>query len=266
MSSETKPRVVAPSLSSTVRSVHFLWYVGHVMALIGGLNYSLFSLKVFRSARFPYIWYRESYVATVLTFAIIIQQTHFKGAAGGGGKRPLDLKVLVKDDNLHYMLLAGLWLVTKPFFLSLPPFMIFSLFHVIGFTRSNMLPALGYGVTSPLYRSLDNFYKSYNGPSLMVAAGVEVINFFSFLFKALTMRRDAIVPFVFYALFIKVRYEQSNFTRNVFHAYEIKIDSLVANPRVPLPIKRGWVGFKQIVRQYIGQVNLVGVRGVKKTQ
>lgn len=264
MSSESKPRVASPSLSSTVRSVHFLWYVGHVLALIGGFNYSLFSLRIFRSSRFPFIWYRESYVATLLTFAIIIQQTHFKSA--GAGRKPVDVKSLIKDDNVHYMLLALLWLFTKPFFLSLPPFMIFSLFHVIGFTRSNMLPALGYSVSSPLYRGLDNFYRSYNGPSLMVAAGVEVINFFSFLFKALTMRRDALIPFVFYALFIKVRYEQSNFTRNVFHAYEIKIDSLVANPRVPLPIKRGWVGFKQVVRKYIGQVSLVGVRGVKKTQ
>lgn len=218
--------------------------MGHVLALAGAIFYSLFSLKVFRSPSFPRFWYREAYVAIIVTFAIILQKTY--------RAKPASAPELLRDDNVHYLMVAVLWLFSKPFFGTLPPFIIFSLFHVLTYVRSFLLPALGHGAQSPLSANIGSFVNTYNDRFMMLAAHCEFLLFLKIFLNFLTFRKGTLIPFLVYFVFIKLRFDSSIFTRSAVKTYEVRVDGIVSNPSCPVAVKNAWLSFKHTLSSYLG--------------
>lgn len=234
----------APGIRSLYRSAQFVWFCGHVLSLTGGISYTLFSLRVFKAPSFPLFWYREAYVAAIFTFGIILNQTY--------RAKPVTIAALLRDDNVHYMMLAFLWLVSKPFFGTLPPFMIFSLFHVLTYMRSFLLPALGYPASSSISAQLHTFVTTYNARMMSLAATTEALLLVRLALMAVTFRKGNIAPFLIYFLFMKLRYDCSIYTRTAVRTWEVRIDNIVGHPQVPGFFKNGWLQFKEIIRVYVG--------------
>uniref|UniRef100_A0A060TG91 ARAD1D21450p n=1 Tax=Blastobotrys adeninivorans TaxID=409370 RepID=A0A060TG91_BLAAD len=231
-------------LQALVKTVQFAWFVGHVLALVGSFFYLLFSLRIFKSPSFPKFWYREAYVAIIFTFSIILNQTY--------RSKPLTVQALLRDDNCHYIFLAFLWLFSRPSFFTLPPFLVFSLFHVLTYLRSYLLPALGHGSSSPLSAQIGHFVTGYNDRFMMLAASIECLQFVRLLFRVFTFRKGTLVQFIIYVGFMKLRYDNSMFTRTIVKQYEVRIDSLLANPAVPPVVRNGWISFKNSLAQVFG--------------
>lgn len=234
----------APGIQSLVKSVQFAWFVGHVLALVGAVFYTLFSFKIFRAPSFPKFWYKEAYVAIIFTFSIILNKTYRNKA--------INAPDVLRDDNVHYLLAALLWLFSKPYFGTLPPFIVFSLFHVLTYMRSFLLPALGHGAQSPISVNIGSFVSNYNDRFMMLAANAEFFLFLRLFVFFITLRKGSLIPFIVYFVFIKLRYDSSMFTRSVLKTYEVRIDGLVGHPSCPHAIKNAWTSFKGLLSTYLG--------------
>lgn len=161
---------------------------------------------------------------------------------------------VIKDDNAQYLVLAIAWFFSSPSFWTLPQFMIFSLFHILAYMRSSILPAMGYSPKSWLSTRIKTFFNSSNESFMRVAASTE----FAYLFILVTdmfrhrLRKYSVLKCAFYVLFIKVRYEQSLYTRTIVRNLEIQIDGLCNHPMCPIMVRNVWLVFKDKVRVYLG--------------
>lgn len=249
MSDTTKapPPPKPAGLASLTKNVQFPWFVGHVVVLFGGFFYTLGAIRIFKSPGFPLFWYRLAYVAAMATFGLTLKESYMK--------KPPAAAQLAQDDNVHYLLVALLWLVSKPSVLTLVPFMIFSLFHVVTFTRTNVLPAMGKSSDAGLGGQLKTFATTYNERLLAMASHVELILLFTMLPSALTFKKAALFPFIFYLIFTKIRHDQSFHMRQSVKHWEARVDQLMSNPNVPPPVKQGWIQFKQYLAKGLSVVS-----------
>lgn len=244
----TKSAAAKPAgMAALVKNAQFPWFVGHIFVLLGGFFYMLGVVRIFKSPGFPLFWYRLAYVAAMATFAITLKESYLK--------KPPSAAQLTQDDNVHYLLVALLWLVSKPSMLTLIPFMIFSLFHVVTFTRSSVLPAVGKSSDTGLGGQLKQFATTYNEQLLAVASQVELLLLFFMIPSALTFKKVSLIPFLFYLVFIKVRFDQSFHMRQAVKTWEVRADNLMSNPNVPPAVKQGWISFKQALAKGLSTVS-----------
>lgn len=214
--------------------------------LLGVALYVLATLPFLRVGKFSAFWYREIFVAVIATFGIIIHQT-YKGKA-------INPQQLLRDDNVTYLLVAFLWLVSKPTYGTFLPFAIFSLFHVLTYIRGFILPALGYPSDRGLAIQIDGFVKQYNDKFMFTAANLEFMMFLGLIFKALTFQRGSWIKTAVFFVFLRLRYTQSLFTRSVIGSWEVRVDGLLSHPSIPPVVKQTWVTVKHNLRRTLGGV------------
>ncbi|ODQ67115.1 hypothetical protein NADFUDRAFT_45325 [Nadsonia fulvescens var. elongata DSM 6958] len=247
-----KPLPVKPSfthlkekLGPLVKTIQFSWFTGHVFVILSAVLYSLSTFRLFfTSEKFAGIIYRFAYLAIIFTFGIIIKQTY-------QNKKITPLAIL-HDDNIHYLLIAFLWLFSARSFSTLLPFIIFSTFHALTYVRSHILPALGYPATSPLSTKINLFIKAQNDRAMQFAASSELATLASLFVSVISFNKAAWVKFAIYLIFVRVRFEHSAFTKAALKTWEVKIDQLVAHPKAPVFLKSAWTNYKNFVRVYIG--------------
>lgn len=203
-------------LAVTVQTLQFAWFVGHVFTLIGVFFFTLSYVGLV--ARTKYFWYNLAVFGIVESFGILIFQLIRKSGVS---------KNLLKDDNVHYLLLGFLFLVIRPYIL-LPilPFQLFSLFHVLSYTKSYLLPVFGHNETSSLSKSISSFINSNNQKSIQLATLLEFGSLVYLFVRVLLFRKRSLVPFAIYTVFIKLRSEKSALIRNYFHVVGAKIDGV----------------------------------------
>lgn len=222
-----------------IQDAKFYWFLGHLLALLGSVNYLLHAAGLMFSPSFSIFWYREAYLAITLTFLYIINEVYFKG-----GQRPKAADLL-KDTNLQYFFIALLWLFTPPYAGTLPPFIIFSVVHVLSYTYSYLLPILGYPQTSSLSVKISSFVTNHQMQLMFAAANVEFLLLLRLAAQLFTLSRTALIQFAAYLLFFKLRYQTSAYTHQVIQLWEIRIDNLVSNPNLPPVVKSIWINIKQ---------------------
>lgn len=209
------------------------------MALVGSVNYLLHGFGLMFSPAVGVFWYREAYLAITLTFLFIINETYFKGG------QQLNAANLLKDTNLQYFFIAVVWLFTPPYSGTLPPFVIFSLVHVLSYTYSYLLPVLGYPHTSAISTKISTFITNHQMQLMFAAANVEFLLLLRLTLHAFSFNRMALVQFGAYLVFFKLRYQTSAYTHQVIQIWEIRIDNLVSNPSLPPVVKTIWIKTKQ---------------------
>ncbi|AOW04533.1 hypothetical protein B0I75DRAFT_141083 [Yarrowia lipolytica] len=232
------------ALEPLFKTPQFIWFVGHLLVLVGCFFYVLATLPFFRVGKFSIFWYREIFLSVIATFGIIIFET-YKG-------KPLNPQALARDDNVTYLLVAFLWLVSKPTYGTFLPFAIFSLFHVLTYVRGFILPALGYPGNAGLSLQIDNFVKTYNDKFMFTAANLEFMMFLGLIIKAITFQRGSWIKLIIFFVFLRLRYAQSLFTRSVVGSWEVRVDGLLSHPAVPPQVKQTWVTVKHQLRKTLG--------------
>lgn len=243
---ETKvPAASQLQLINTIKSLQFAWFVGHILTLVGIFFYTLTYVKV--GAKFYRFWYQLALFGVVESFGILLYQSFVKQQ----GK----VAALIKDDNTHYFLLGAVLLLLRPYvLLTLSSFALFSLFHVLAYVKGHLLPALGQQDT-PVSSQIGSFVASNNTKSIQLASLLEIYTFGWLALRVVTFRQRSLVPFVVYAIFLKLRFEKSVFTRNYLKSVELRVEDLVNLLNVPA-VKQGWFYVKDLFKR-IGAIHVI---------
>jgi len=207
---------------------HYLWASGHFLLLFSSLRY-VFVALTFKT---PSVWwYKASLTGALLSYAIVCQKSL-------GPLRPdmAFVRRALLDENVQYFLLAFYWWSSKPILFALFPYMIFSLFHVLTFTRTGLMsqflppgpPATAGGPPTPhpIAKKLQVWTKANFDPAMKVVAYTELLIFVRVLLGALTWQSSILAPLVF-VHFLRQRYYQSGFTREAVHTADGKLSAFV---------------------------------------
>lgn len=180
--------------------------------------------------------------------------------------------------------MALVWLFAKQIPLALLPFMVYSIFHVATYTRTNILPTLsppqqaaasaspgGRPTTkpSPMADTIGRFVKEYYDASMMLVASLEILLWFRVLGSAILFQKGSWILLVTYTVFVRARYSQSSFVQGAVSQLTARGDAIVANQSTPPVAKQGWETVKGVGRQVhdVTDINrYVGGQPMKKAQ
>lgn len=169
--------------------------------------------------------------------------------------------------------MALVWLFSRQIPLALLPFMVYSIFHVATYTRTNILPTLypspSGSKPSPTADTIGKFVKEYYDSSMMLVASLEIFLWFRILFSALLFTKGSWILMLVYTVFLRSRYSQSSFVQGAVGQMSQRGDALVANGSTPPVVREGWEGVKRVGRQVVDATDVnryVGGQPMKKAQ
>lgn len=161
--------------------------------------------------------------------------------------------------------MALVWLFSRQIPLALLPFMVYSIFHVATYTRTNLIPTIqpptvASGSTtspggkpimksSPLADSIGRFVKEYYDASMTLVASLEIFLWFRILGSAIIFTKGSWILLVIYTIFFRARYSQSTFVQGAIGHGSQRIDALLANQSTPPQARQGWNTVKGLARQ-----------------
>lgn len=242
MSSQSTPvkpaakPAIKPDLLATVQTLQFAWFVGHATTLLSLVFFFLSYVRVFPLSYM--LWYKTALAGVVESFGVLLYQSVSKSG--------FSVTQLLRDDNVQYLALALVLFVYSPYVaLSLATFFVFSVFHVLSYVKHNLFPALDIKDTHPASVRIGEFIAANNTNSIALASLLEVYTALWMFLRVVTFRLVSLIPFLAYAVFLKLRFEKSQFTRNAFKSVEVRVDDLVNTIGQPV-LKDAWVTVKAV--------------------
>jgi len=235
---------------------HYAWAGGHFLLLAASLRY-LFAWITFKSVAYVF-WYKLAFAGALASYAIVVYKS-----LGSPQPNMAYVRKAGADENFQYFVLALYWFCTKPIALVLVPYATFSLFHVLTFVRTNILPKWlpasaptpgqsERNAQSPVAKSLHAWVKANYDPAMRCVAWTEllilarvvvgsVIGLLPYIGR-LPLRNSLLTPLIF-AHFLRLRYFHSSFTRQVIHASDVSISKYInapdTNPAVKKAVETG---------------------------
>ena len=163
------------------------------------------------------------------------------------------------DENVQYLVIAMYWCYVKPIAITLVPFVTFSLFHLLTFTRTTILPAgcmVPSGLREPgiaaggsASKMIQSWVKDNYDRAMRFVAYTELAIFARVLVGALLLRNSLIAPLLF-AHFLRLRFYMSSFTRAAFQHVRGELDSLTQKPSCPPAVRQGYLMLTDLVSRY----------------
>ncbi|KAI0100633.1 hypothetical protein GGR51DRAFT_347378 [Nemania sp. FL0031] len=251
------------------QTLQFAWFSGHLVLILCIVRYTL-SYITFNSysgwARFTY---RLSFLSAALTYGIVVYKT-WRARQKVGAKYPGGVVGTLSDENVQYLALALVWLLSPQYPLALLPYGIYSVFHVATYTRSNVIPTIqpnkapaGTAAAAgakpqgnPLADAIGSFVKSYYDSSMSVVSTLEILLWVRILFSALLFQSRSWVLLGLYTAFLRARFSQSSHVQGSFNALELRIDSLVGAQGTPPAARSAWEAIKGATRQFYAVTDL----------
>lgn len=234
-----------PQIATVVKTLQFAWFVGHVVTLISFIFYALTYIRI--GSRAYKFWYQLGFFGVVESYGILLYQLFRKNG-------PV-LNVFLRDDNAHYFWLGANLLLLRPYVvLTTIPFALFSVFHVLAYSKANLFPVFGLD-KHPVATKVGNFISTYNIKSIQVASATEIATLVWLFIRVITIRKRSLVPLIIYVIFVKVRFEKSVFIREYFKKIELKIEDSVNKSNNPT-VKQAWIQVKGVNKK-IGSFYLV---------
>lgn len=160
--------------------------------------------------------------------------------------------------------MALVWLFGRQIPLALLPFMVYSVFHVATYTRTNILPTIsppqqsaasaspgGRPTTkaSPMADTIGKFVKEYYDASMTLVASLEIFLWFRILGSAFLFQKGSWILIAVYTVFLRARYSQSSFVQGAVGQMTSRVDALVANQSTPPAGRQAWETVKGLARQ-----------------
>lgn len=166
--------------------------------------------------------------------------------------------------------MALVWLFFQEVPIALLPFAIYSVFHVAGYIRSNLIPTFqppksSTGAspggrpaksTSPLAEQIGVFIKRNYDSSMMLVASLELFLWFRILFSAILFTKGSWILLAIYTVFIRARYSQCSFVQNAVSQGSARIDALISAQGTPPAVRQIWGTIKQFARQGTEATNI----------
>ncbi|QLL32849.1 hypothetical protein HG536_0D03710 [Torulaspora globosa] len=224
------------------RTLQFAWFAGHVTTLVA-------SIFCFISANQAV--YRIAWLGVIESFGIITYQHYASKSKATSEQKGLTPQALLQNGDVLYFLLALMWFITPKFTLALVPYAFFSLFHVLIYCKSILLPEV-FGLTaenSKVVSLIANFVRNFNERCMYWVGSME-LNLFLFLaLRALLWYPRSWIILVAYTLFIKIRFENSKYMQATFAQWRVRFDGAVSHPSIPPVLKRGYGKVKSLLIQ-----------------
>ncbi|KAJ3376407.1 hypothetical protein HDU92_000380 [Lobulomyces angularis] len=251
--SETQPKppssstnsIVQPlgaRLSTLVLKMQFLWFFGHFATVTLGSIYILF----FRFSSGGDSFYVRAYYGTLLSYAIILYKAH-----GTPQLSRAYLQRIMMDENTQYLLLAVVWFTSPPVFVSLIPYVTFSIFHVITFTRTEIIPTIQPPPFKPTAKKvisvLTKFTNDFQTKALNLVAYLEVWFIMPYLILTIFIGRTSILTPLLYGHFLRFRHFYSPLTKKSFRDLRIKLDGVFQNEKIPPFVKNVYTRLQGLI-------------------
>lgn len=263
----------SPAILPLAKSLQFYWYSGHVLSVVCFV--CSFLLGFFSPSK-SLTFYRYSLFFEFISYGIVVKQSHFN-------KRKSVRNQLLKDENVQYLLFATVLIMSSyvigPLSGSLYSYVIFSFFHSIAYFQTHILEALPISLNAQaaINSRITFLTENYNQQALFFASAAEVMilsNFFwvipGVLFLIFRNPLKTVVKLLTFAasiVFVKLRYNDSQYTKAVVQQFDMRITTLLSHPAVPQPVARFYNNtFKDFVVKYIGPVRVSISKDVKKSQ
>lgn len=270
---QVKPKTVSLTILPLTRTLQFYWFLGHVLSVFCFLLSLLFGVF---SSRKSLTYYRLTLFFELVSYSIVAKQVHFKTRTFNRGH-------VLKDENVQYLIFAVVLLMSSfivgPLSGSLYSYAIFSFFHSLTYFQSNLLEALplSLGSQSAISTRISFITTNYNQQALFFASAGEVMILSSFLwsvpglifqiFSHPLVVAVKLLTFVATVVFVKLRYNDSQFTKAVVQQFDQRIGAFLTHPAVPSNISRLYnVTFKDFVNRYISPIKAPTLTSEKKTQ
>ncbi|EMF15187.1 uncharacterized protein SEPMUDRAFT_147128 [Sphaerulina musiva SO2202] len=250
-------------LLNLAQTLQFAWFVGHVTLLLTTIRYSLSYIFFNYYSKWAQFSYRTAFIAAAATYGIVV----FKGykARVKSGKQPSSPLALAGDENVQYLAMSLLWLFSKQYPLALLPYAIYSIFHVLTYTRGILLPTLQpqppaaagqKPATSGLADSIGAFVKNYYDASMSIVAGLELALWFRILGSAIIFVKGSWVILVLYTIFLRARISQSTFVQGMIKQLGARGDALTQRQDVPPAARQAWETAKGLLKTVHDQTDI----------
>ena len=184
--------------------------------------------------------------------------------------------------------MALVWLFSPQYPLALLPYTVYSVFHVLTYTRNNVIPTiqppkpLGPGqegpgspnakpqyAPNPLADKIGAFVKNYYDASMSVVSGLEILLWIRLLLAALFFQQRSWILIAVYTTFLRARLGSSPHLMNSFSQLEARGDSLVGAQGTPPAARQAWGTVKTGARQFYSATDvnkyMGGAAAPKKT-
>ncbi|KAI2629409.1 hypothetical protein GGS21DRAFT_526080 [Xylaria nigripes] len=245
-------------LLALAQTLQFAWFSGHLVAILCILRYTLSYITFNYYSSWARFTYRLGFFSAALTYGIVVYKT-WRARQKVGAGYPGAIGIL-SDENVQYLSLALVWLMSPQYPLALLPYGIYSIFHVATYTRSNLIPTIqptkapatpgAKPQANPLADAIGSFVKTYYDASMSVVSTLEVLLWGRVFLSALLFRSRSWVLLALYTAFLRARYAQSTHIQNSVSALEIRIDSLIGAQGTPPAARSVWEGIKSLTRQF----------------
>lgn len=260
-------------VSSLSNGLQFYWFLGHVLSVIFFTCSFVFG---FFSPSKSLSYYRFTLFFELLSYGIVIKQIHYK-------TRQANKNQLLKDENVQYFLFAVI-LFASSFFIgtltgSLYSYVIFSFFHSITYFQAHLLDTMPISIASQadINSRITFITANYNQQALILASAGEVMILSNFLWTVpglllliYTQPFYFVVKLLTFAsavIFVKLRYNDSQYTKTVVQQFDMRVCTFLSNPAIPQQISRLYnVTFKDLVVKYVGPIKVPASSVTKKTQ
>ncbi|KAJ2688155.1 Transmembrane nucleoporin [Coemansia spiralis] len=233
-----RPTTAGERLSALTKTAQFYWWAGHMVVLIFGTLYYVKRPFGWREANW---YYGKAYMGALASYTIVIYKTY--------GPPQLNLAFaqrLLVDENVEYLMLAAYWAWCRPMWVTLLPFVVFSLFHVVTYARSSLIPLFFPDVPAEIQRArqggqvvsvagrvsrfMGEWSSKYYSPALREVGvwEVAVIGVWIVL-GAVTLQTPLLAPLAYFQ-FLRMRYALSAPTRAAFRRVRVFVDRLLTPP------------------------------------
>jgi transmembrane protein 33 len=184
--------------------------------------------------------------------------------------------------------MATTWALSRQIPLALLPFVVYSIFHVATYIRSNILPALQpptaapnaaqsggrAKATGPVADAIGKFIKEYYDMSMTLVAVLEILLLGRLLGSAILFQKGSWILLAAYAVFLRARFAQSTFVQAAVANLSARGDAAFANKSADPRARSVWEQVKKGVvtvhdatdlNRYVNRGAVAG-EGAKKAQ
>lgn len=216
------------------RTQQFWWFILHLLSVLFYLVYQL--LSIFGLAALSLAYYRYCLVMVITTYFIVLAQN----------KRRRGLNMLISDTNFQYLTLAAVFymasLVIGPVNGALFPYMIFLVFHMISYFQNNLLDFIGTLPQQQQIHARIALWLEQNQPRAQIMAATAELFLVMTLLNSLVVMPIVFVNlvagrwqvgvaylacFVALVVFLKLRWNDSPYTKQVVSMYDAKVGLFV---------------------------------------
>jgi len=246
------------------QTLQFAWFVGHVFMIFNTLRYGLFYITLKTSARWGRFSYRLAFASALVTYGIVVYKGYRARVRQG---KPTGVLAMLQDENVQYLLMASIWLWSRQIPLALLPFVVYSIFHVATYVRSNIIPTISPTPTATapgakvapkgaLAESIGKFIKEYYDSSMLLVAVLEIALWFRVLGSALVLQKGSWILLVAYTVFFRARFSQSSFVQGAIADLGARGDALLANQSTDPNVRQAWEQAKKLAHQAVEATDL----------